>query len=90
MFDFINRINSKLSEDYTPIITAGKDNFYISEVLPNEYEEQQYASFLIVKTTSDVEVDISIASISAIRYLTSKHISDMHTADAMKNINNPK
>lgn len=90
MLDFINKINNKLSEGYTPIITAGKDNFYISEVLPNEYEEEQYASFLIVKTTSDVEVDISIANISAIRYLTSNQISNMFTADAMKNINSAK
>lgn len=88
MFDFINRINSKLNEGYTPVITSGKDNFYISEVLPNEYEEEQHASFLIVKTTGNVEVDISITHISAIRYLTSDQISKLHTAEAMKNINN--
>lgn len=77
-----------MNEGYTPIITSGKDNFYISEVLPNEYEEEQHTSFLIVKTTSNVEVDISITHISAIRYLTSDQISKLHTAEAMKKINN--
>lgn len=84
MFDFINRINSKLNEGYTPIITSGKDDFYVSEVLPNEYEEEQYPSFLIIKTISNVEVDISIAHISAIRYLTSNQIASRNTAQVMK------
>ena len=85
MFDFINRLNSKLSEGFTPIITAGKD-FYISEVHPNEYEEEQYSSVLIVKTIDDVEVDISIANISAIRYVTSDQIKNRNTAQVMKKI----
>lgn len=75
MFDFVNRINDKLNQGYEVTIYTVAKSFDVSEVLPNDYENNNNnnpLTFLTFKTTTDKIVDIRISDISSIVYNKNK------------------